>query len=175
RTRFSAGFGAFRRATTRAGRTTAKQLHGFANYAQLAPLLPALFVVPCVQLKTAFDKNRPAFLQIFAGDFGKPRPEDNIDIGDFFAFLAAVESVLTINSNAEVANGAAFGGITHFGIARQISEENDFIETGHAPVLADLLGTRQLFRRLFLPLLLFGLLAQPLVMLTVNFRVELKF
>src|SRR5207248_3031810 len=107
RTRFSSCFGAFRRAPARAGRTTAKQLHGFANYAQLAPLLPALFVVPCVQLKTAFDKNRPAFLQIFAGDFGKPRPEHNIDIGDFFAFLATVESVLTINSNAEVANGAA--------------------------------------------------------------------
>src|SRR5207248_5087871 len=112
RTRFSRAFGAFRCATACAGRTTAKQLHRFANHAQLAPLLSALFVVPGVQLETAFDKNRPAFFQIFAGDFREPRPEDNIDIRDFFAFFAAVEGVLTVNGDAEVANGAAFGGIT---------------------------------------------------------------
>src|SRR5207244_9473091 len=133
----------------------------FANHAEFASLLPALFVVPCIQLEPAFDENGTTLLQIFARDFGEPRPEDDIDIRDFFAFFAAVEGVLTINSNAEVANGAAFGGITHFGIARQISEENDFIKTGHAPVLADLLGTRQLFCRLFCSLLLFGLLLSP--------------
>src|SRR5438876_5428606 len=173
--RFASAFGTFSCASAGAGRTAAKQLHRFADHAQLAPLLSALFVVPGVQLETAFDKNRPAFFQIFAGDFREPRPEDNIDIRDFFAFFAAIEGVLTVNGDAEVANGAAFGGITHFGIARQISEENNFIETGHPPVLADLLGTRQLFRRLFLPLLLFGLLAQALVVLTVTFRFELTF
>src|SRR6202011_3406201 len=138
---------------TRAWWAAAKKLHGFADHPQLASLLSTLFVVPRVELKTAFDENRPTFLQIFAGDLSEPRPEDHIDIGDFFAFFAAVEGVLTIDGNAEVAHGAAFGGVTHFGIARQVSEENDFIETGHAPVLPDLLGTRQLFRRLFLPLL----------------------
>src|SRR5207237_4863989 len=155
RTRFLCAFGAFSCTTACAGRTAAEQLHRFADHAQLASLLPALFVVPCVQLETAFDKNRPAFLKILAGDFCEPRPKDNIDIRDFFAFLAAVEGVLTINGNAEVANGAAFGGVTHFWIARQVSEENDFIETGHAQGLSDLFGTRQLFRRLFLPLLFF--------------------
>src|SRR5438876_9104167 len=173
--RFASPFGAFSCASAGAGRTAAKQLHRFADHAQFAPLLSALFVVPGVQLETAFDKNRPAFFQIFASDFCEPRPENDVDIRDFFAFFAAVEGVLTINSNAEVANGAAFGGITHFGIARQISEENDFIKTGHAPGLSDLFRTRQLFRRLFLPLLFFALRAQPLVMLAVHFRIEFEF
>src|SRR5207302_10582318 len=89
RTRFSSTFGAFTRATACTGRT-AEQLHRFADHPQLAPLLCALFVVPSIQLETAFDENRPALLQIFAGDFSKTRPEDNIDNCDFFAFFTAV-------------------------------------------------------------------------------------
>src|SRR6202011_4377031 len=58
RTGFSSGFGAFSWSAARAGRTTAEQLHRFADHAQFTPLLPALFIVPRIQLETAFDKNR---------------------------------------------------------------------------------------------------------------------
>src|SRR2546430_15906504 len=43
------------------GRTATEQLHRFADHAQLASFLSALFIVPSVELETAFDKNRATF------------------------------------------------------------------------------------------------------------------
>src|SRR5204863_408239 len=62
--------------------------------------------------------------------------------------------------------------ITHFGIAGQISKQNDFIKTGHASFLAKLLFGRDLFRRLFR---LFTFWLQPLKMLAINFGIEFEF
>jgi hypothetical protein len=48
----------------------AEELNVFGDYTKLGPFLAGLFVVPCIQLETAFDKNRAAFLQILAGNLG---------------------------------------------------------------------------------------------------------
>src|ERR1041385_4085953 len=181
--RFWWGCGRFRRArlsifiaalsaTSSSRRTAAEQLHGFADHAQLAAFLTSLFVVPRVHLQPAFDKNGATFLQIFARDFGQTRPENNIDIGDLLAFFAAFEGVLSVNRDAEVANRAALGGVTDLRIAGEVSEQDDFVQTGHASVIARSFRVRQLFRRFFLLLLFFG---EPLVMLTVNLGIEFEF
>src|SRR5205085_8888197 len=57
-----------------AGRSTTEKLHRLTDHAQFAALLPALFIVPGVELETAFYENWTALLQIFAGDFREPRP-----------------------------------------------------------------------------------------------------
>src|SRR5205814_10675123 len=99
----------------------------------------------------------------------------NIAIGDFFAFFAAVECVLAIDRQTEIANRAALGCVTHLRIAREISEEDDFVKAGHALVIANLFVSRQLFPRKLSGLFFLGLGAQSLVMLAIDFGIELKF
>ena len=95
----------------------AAALSAFAD-AQTAALLTRGLVVPCVQLQTPFYEDRPAFLQIFARYFREARPQNDIDKGDFFAFLAAIERIYAIDRKTEIANGAAFRRVSDFGIAR---------------------------------------------------------
>ena len=97
-------------------------LHRLADDAELAPLLAALLVVPGVELQPAFDENRAALFQIFAGDFREARPEDDVDEGDFFALFAVFEGVLPIDRKAEIADRAAFGRVADFGVAREVPE-----------------------------------------------------
>src|SRR5258708_3137084 len=66
---FACGLGS----TSSTGPTT-QQLHALAYHAQLRSLLPGLLVIPSVHLQTAFDENRPSFLQVFTGDLRETRP-----------------------------------------------------------------------------------------------------
>jgi hypothetical protein len=78
---------------------------------------------------------------------------------------------LPIHGQAEIANRAAFRRVADLRVTREIAEENDFVEAGQSPVLPVLLRWRQLF---WCPLLFFNFCAQSLVVLPVNFGVELK-
>src|SRR5207244_5234373 len=94
--------------------------------------------------------------------------EGDIDKRDFLALLATVGGVSTIYCNSEIADGAAFGSVTHFGIARDIPKQKNFIEVGHAAVIAKSLRFCHLFWRFLL------LLFETLVMLPVNVRIQSK-
>src|SRR6266550_3615126 len=149
--------------------TTAQQLHGLAHYTQSRSLLPGLFVVPGIHLQAALDKHGPSFLQIFTCNLRKARPEYNVDKRDFLTSFSAVGSVSAIDGNAEIANCAALGCVTHFGVAGEVSKQNDFVKTGHGRVIPESLSFRHLFSGLFL------LLGQAFVILTIHFRIEFKF
>src|SRR4029077_5142014 len=75
-------------ATTATARTSPQHLHHFADDLELAAFLARLLVVPGIQLKRAFDKNRPAFLEVFAGYFRRATPERDVNESDFFTFLS---------------------------------------------------------------------------------------
>src|SRR5437899_170420 len=149
--------------------TTAQQLHGLAHYTQSCSLLPGLFVVPGVHLQAALDKHWPSFLQIFTCNLRKARPEYNVDKRDFLTSFSAVGSVSAIDGNAEIANCAALGCVTHFRVAGEVSKQNDFVKTGHGRVIRKSLSFRHLFSGLFL------LLGEAFVILTIHFRIEFKF
>src|SRR5207245_1046230 len=73
--------------------TTTQQLHALAHHAKFGSFLPGLFIVPRIQLQTAFDEHRPPFLQILPGDFCRSAPECNIDERRFLAPFSAVGGV----------------------------------------------------------------------------------
>jgi hypothetical protein len=60
-------------------------------------------------LKTAFDENRPTFLEILARDLCKARPKDDINKRDLFALLAALEAVLAIDRRPSRSTALPFG------------------------------------------------------------------
>ncbi len=111
-------------------------MHGFANDAQFGSLLPALLVVPRIHLQATLNEDGPAFFQVFARYLRQARPEDNIDIGDFLALFSTVGRVNAIHGDAEITDCTAFGRVTHFRIAGEISQQDDFVKTGHASVIA---------------------------------------
>src|SRR5438876_11203659 len=112
---FVASFGGPSCGTTR---PAAEKLHRLANDTQFRSLLATLLIVPSVKLQTPLNKNRPTFFQIFTGDLGEPRPQNNIDVGDLLALFPVIERVLPINGYPKIANCAAFRSVSDFRIAR---------------------------------------------------------
>ena len=115
--------------------------------------MSGLLVVPRIHLQTAFDENRPSFFQVFTSNLSEARPQHDIDISDFLTSFSAVSCVNTIDRDAEVADRAALGRVTHLWVAGEVPEQDDFVEASHALVITKLFCLRQLFRWL---LSLFG-------------------
>src|SRR5207249_9878532 len=101
-------------------------------------------------LARGVDMNWPALLQILSGNLCSASPNSDIYIGSFFALLSAVGGVNAINRDTEIAYRTPLRRVTHLWIARQISGQYDFVEAGHAPVIAKLFRFRQLFQCLLL-------------------------
>src|SRR4029077_2071567 len=119
-----------------AWRPTAEQLHVVGYHAETRSLLPGLLVVPRVHLQPPFDENRSAFFQVLASDLRCSSPEGDIDKRDFLALFAAIGRVSPIHRYAEIADGAAFGGVTHFRITCDISKQKNFVEVRHVALIA---------------------------------------
>src|SRR4029453_9210425 len=152
-----------------AWRSTSEQLHVLSHHAQTRSLLSGLLVVPRVHLEPSFDENRSAFFQVLAGNLRCSSPEGDIDKRDFLALFAAVSRVSPIYCDAEIADGASFGRVTHFRITRDISKQQNFVEVRHVALIAKSFR----FCPLFWPLPL--VLLEPLVMLAVNVRIQFEF
>src|SRR5947207_12840641 len=150
---------------------SAEHLHIFPDDFELGPFLSGLLVIPRIELKPALDKNRAAFFQIFTSDFRGASPKSHVHEGDLFAFLAVIRSISAVDRQTQIRDGCSLGVVSDLWFAGEVSEEDYFIETGHAAFLAGLPGLGQLFRAAFL-LLFFR--TQLLVMLPVNFRIELE-
>src|SRR5256886_14071399 len=125
-------------------------MHALANDAQPCSLLPGLLVLPAVHLQTAFDENWPSFLQVFAGDLSQACPEHNVNISDFLASFSAVGGINAVYGDAEIADCAALWRVTHFGVASEISEQNNFVKARHIRVITKSLSFSHLFCRLLL-------------------------
>src|SRR5436305_2846387 len=147
---------------------TADQLHAFGDNATLAAFLSRLFVIPGIELQPAFDEDGTAFLQIFADDLRRAAPERYIDKGGFLALLPRIGRVDTVHGEADLRDGGSLRRVAYLRIARQVADQNDFVKAGHAPVLANLFCLGDFFRAALV------FLRQLLVMLAVNFRVELE-
>ena len=96
------------------------------------------------------------------------RPESHIHECHLFAFLAVFRVYCRFTARPRSPPRSLLACIA-LRVTGEISEQNDFIETGHAPLLAELLAAATFFAWLGLS----GL--QPLVMLAINFGIELEF
>src|SRR4029077_20442722 len=164
------GLSAFSGRLAPAWRATSEQLHVVGDYAQSRSLLSGLLIVPRIHLEPTFDKNRSAFFQILAGNLGRSSPERDIDKRDFLALFTAVSRISSIYGDAEIANGTAFGRVTHFRITCDISKQKNFVEVRHVALIAKSFRFCHFFwRRLLLVLL------ESLVMLAVNIRIQFEF
>ena len=73
------------------------------------------------------------FFEIFAGHFRSAAPERDVDEGDFFTLSPRCRAVyMPIDRDSEIGDRAALRRVTHLGVAREVSEQENFIETGHA-------------------------------------------
>ena len=76
------------------------------------------------------------FFRVLAGDLCCSSPEGDIDKRDFLALFAAVCRVSPIHRDAEIADGASFGCVTHFRITCDISKQKNFVEVRHVVLIA---------------------------------------
>lgn len=110
---------------------TAQELQVLTHYLHATPLLATGLVFPSVHTKAALDVNRTAFLGILTGYLGEASPEFDINKCRLLAFLTVVEGVIAVDGQANVRNGAAFRGKLDFGVACDVSDEDDFVDVGH--------------------------------------------
>ena len=107
------------------------KLHVLADNAQTGALLTGRLIVPLIELKTTFDKDRTAFTQILSGELGLTPPEGDIDIGDFLNSLSIVTGANPVHGHAKVTNRSSLGSVTDFEIPGDIPEKHDFVDVGH--------------------------------------------
>ena len=100
----------------------AQQLKIFTDNAQPGTLLSRLFVVPGVQLETAFDKHRASLFQILSGHLCLSRPQRYVDECGLFLFFAIFPGVNSVNGKAQFGNSGALRGVAHIRISGQISD-----------------------------------------------------
>jgi hypothetical protein len=94
---------------------------------QLGPFLAGLFVVPGIELETAFDEYRRTFVQVLLRNFGHPAPERHINKGDFLAFDALLVGGNAIDRQSEFDDWRSFRGVTKLDVSRQVSNQKNAI------------------------------------------------
>ena len=129
--------------TTAAAITVAEELHVFTDDFQLVALL-TVFVLPGVELETAFDIDGPSFAEVLLGQFGLFAPEGDIDKGGFFLALPIVVLKIAIDGQTDVCHGSAFGGEANLRVAGEVPDQHDFVQIGHN---AAIVGARQAFEQ----------------------------
>ena len=124
-------------ATTALAATTVGEGEAFENDAQLATLLLGGFVFPAIGLQAAFDEDGFALGEKLGDDFSLFAESIHVHVSHFLAFLAALQLELAVDGDGELANGQAAGSHAHFGIAREVTHHDDFVERGHLGGLDD--------------------------------------
>ena len=91
----------------------------------------AVLVRVLAGLQTAFDVDRPAFLQVFAGDLRlASEKHDAMPLGALL-LLAALVFPLLAGGDVQVGDGIAAGCVARLGVAPQVAEKDDFVDGGH--------------------------------------------
>lgn len=130
-------------ATTTAAIAVAEELHVFTDDFQLVALL-TVFVLPSVELETAFDIDGPSFAEVLLSELGLLAPESHIHKGRFFLAFAVVVLKIAIDGQTDVCHGSAFGGEANLGVAGEVPDQHDFVQIGHN---AAIVGARQAFEQ----------------------------
>ncbi len=108
-----------------------QELEVFPDHAQLAALLPRLFVFPGVELEAAVDEERRAFAETeLLQELGLLPPEGDVDEGDLFALFTVGGGVAAIDRQTEVGESGG-SSLTDFRLAGEVSEEGDFVVASH--------------------------------------------
>ncbi len=96
----------------------AKHLHLLGDDFGGVAVGAGLFVLPLAGLQAAFDVDRAAFLQVFAGDLGQAVVHDHaVPFGFFAALAAGLVLPLRRGGQRQVADGRAVRAVAHFGVA----------------------------------------------------------
>src|SRR5208282_479843 len=103
-------------------------------------LLPAGLVIPGAGLQTTLDIDLAALLEIFAGDFGLPLPEDDVVPFGAVLPLAALVFEAFVGGDRDLRYRRALRGVLNFWIFSQITNQLNSVQAsschGSAPWLA---------------------------------------
>ena len=111
-------------------RLPGKELHSLGDDVKFGPFLAVFF--PRVELQSAFDKDRGAFAEVLAHEFGHPTKKRDIDEGCFVnPFSRCVLSPI-VHSDRVLANRhSAIGSMADLDISGKVTDEYDAVVTGH--------------------------------------------
>jgi len=109
----------------------AQELHVFRDDPKFAALLPGLLVVPLVKTQAAFDEHGAALAHVLADVLRRPPKHVHVDKGDFLFLLARLGRPDAVDGQADFGDGLAIGGVAQFRVAREVANEDHFVEAGH--------------------------------------------
>src|SRR6516165_3452195 len=112
-------------------RPASQELHVLANHPEARTFLPGLPVVPGIQLKAAFNKNRTTLFQILACDFGLTSPQSHVDKSRFFFFLAIFARIHSVHRNADIHNRSPLGRVPYLWIPGEVAYQKNAVEICH--------------------------------------------
>jgi len=102
--------------------SAAKKLKTFHDDAELAAFLAGLFVIPLVELQTAFHEQRAALFHVLRERFSLPAKSVHIHKGHFFLLLARFGGPVAVHRKADFGDGHALGSVAQLRIARQVPD-----------------------------------------------------
>lgn len=95
-------------------------------------LFDAVLVGPLARAQASFDIHLRALAQVLAGDFGQAAVEDDaVPLGGFAHFAALLVFPAIGGGHCDVRDLVAAREGTHFGVAPQIADDDDFIDRCH--------------------------------------------
>ena len=123
-----------RRRTLHAFLTSARhELNPFGNHLMLAAFL-AVLAFPAAPLQASLNERRSAFTQKLAGRFSLATEDNDIHKADVFPALIALPRA-SVRRHTKGRHRGTVGRIAQFRIAREIAEQDDFVEACHTPGL----------------------------------------
>src|SRR6218665_780424 len=122
----------------------AEHLHGMGvDFG--AELFHAALVGPFEGAQTAFHIHLRAFAQVLAGGFRQTGAKDHaVPLGGFLHFTGLLVFPLVGGGDGDIGDLAATGEGTHFRVAAQVADDDDFVHGCHAALPRKLKGARTL-------------------------------
>lgn len=107
----------------------AKHLHLVGHNLGGVAVLAGVLVLPLARLQATFDVNRPAFTQVFTGNFCQAVVKyDAVPFRILAAFAAVAVFPLRGRGNGNVADRTAVRGVAHLGVTSKVANQDDFVD-----------------------------------------------
>jgi hypothetical protein len=109
----------------------AEHLHVVGDDLGRVAILPVL-VLPLARAQPAFDVDRPALLEVLAGNLRQaPEERDAMPLGRFLHLAAGLVLPPVGRRNGDVGDRRAVRGVTRLRVAAQVADQDDFIHGCH--------------------------------------------
>src|SRR5438128_6856644 len=95
--------------------------------------LLAVLALPVARLQPAFHADLAALVEVLAARLGLLAPHHHREEARLLALLPALRAVVSVDRHAEIRHGGAAGGIAELGGARQVADQQDFVQAHHPP------------------------------------------